>query len=43
VPRARLDGLADRIGAMMTAEGFLRTGPEHGLEAFFGAVLARRP
>ena len=27
---------------METEEGYLRTSPQHGLEAFFGAILERR-
>jgi hypothetical protein len=27
---------------MQTDEGYLRTSPEHGLEAFFGAILMKR-
>lgn len=35
-------GVIDAIARMHTPEGFLRTSPVHGLEAFFGAVLERR-
>jgi len=38
----QIDGLAPAIAAMRTAEGFLRTTPRHGLEAFFGAIMQRR-
>jgi 16S rRNA (cytosine967-C5)-methyltransferase len=38
----QIDGLAPAIAAMRTAEGFLRTTPRHGLEAFFGAVMQRK-
>jgi 16S rRNA (cytosine967-C5)-methyltransferase len=35
--------LLDALRALISADGFLRTSPvEHGLEAFFGAVLHRR-
>jgi 16S rRNA (cytosine967-C5)-methyltransferase len=30
------------LAQMRTSDGYLRTSPEHGLEAFFGAVLERR-
>ncbi|HXG88250.1 MAG TPA: 16S rRNA (cytosine(967)-C(5))-methyltransferase RsmB [Vicinamibacterales bacterium] len=41
----RVDGLAELPGdlrEMATPEGYLRTSAQHGLEAFFGAVLTRR-
>jgi 16S rRNA (cytosine967-C5)-methyltransferase len=34
-------GLEDVIARMATPEGYLRTTPEHGLEAFFAAILRR--
>ena len=34
--------LPDIITRMATPAGFLRTGPEHGLEAFFGAILRKK-
>jgi 16S rRNA (cytosine967-C5)-methyltransferase len=42
VPLAAVDGLSASIVEMSTPEGFLRTTPREGLEAFFGAVLERR-
>ncbi len=42
VPLPGLAGLDTRIRALATAEGFLRTAPTDGLEAFFGAVLEKR-
>jgi 16S rRNA (cytosine967-C5)-methyltransferase len=42
VPLAALDSQPARIVALSTAEGYLRTDPTHGLEAFFGAVLEKR-
>ena len=36
-------GLAPSITAMQTVEGYLRTNPAFGLEAFFGAILQKRP
>jgi 16S rRNA (cytosine967-C5)-methyltransferase len=41
VPLSRI-GLAPAIARMETPDGYLRTSPEQGLEAFFGAVLERR-
>jgi 16S rRNA (cytosine967-C5)-methyltransferase len=35
-------GVAPAIARMVTREGYLRTSPEHGLEAFFGAILRKR-
>ncbi len=35
-------GLPPTITAMQTDEGYLRTSPEYGLEAFFGAILLKR-
>jgi 16S rRNA (cytosine967-C5)-methyltransferase len=31
------------IAGLRTPEGYLRTSPDHQLEAFFGAILQRRP
>jgi len=42
VPVSRLPDLAAPIRAMATADGYLRTTPLHGLEAFFGAILEKR-
>jgi 16S rRNA (cytosine967-C5)-methyltransferase len=39
---AALGGVADEIRLMATPDGYLRTSPIHGLEAFFGAVLQKR-
>jgi 16S rRNA (cytosine967-C5)-methyltransferase len=39
IPLASLTHLSAAIKSMATPEGFLRTTPVHGLEAFFGAVL----
>ncbi len=41
VPLEALVGLLSTIAAMATPEGYLRTTPLAGLEAFFGAVLQR--
>jgi 16S rRNA (cytosine967-C5)-methyltransferase len=35
-------GVGAVISRMQTPEGYLRTSPEHGLEAFFGAILEKR-
>lgn len=35
-------GLSDAIAAMETPQGYFRSSPLEGLEAFFGAVLVRR-
>ena len=42
VPLTRLAALAGDIADMSTSDGYLRTTPHDGLEAFFGAVLERR-
>jgi len=42
LPLRNLSNLTDTIRAMTTPEGYLRTTPLHGLEAFFGAVLERQ-
>jgi 16S rRNA (cytosine967-C5)-methyltransferase len=42
VPLGRLASLRPEIAEMETTEGYLRTSPLDGLEAFFGAVLERR-
>ena len=42
LPLARLPALSPDIADMATADGYLRTTPLDGLEAFFGAVLERR-
>jgi 16S rRNA (cytosine967-C5)-methyltransferase len=42
VPLTRLASLAGNIADMSTADGYLRTTPHDGLEAFFGAVVERR-
>jgi 16S rRNA (cytosine967-C5)-methyltransferase len=39
IPLASLSHLSEEIKSMATPEGYLRTTPAHGLEAFFGAVL----
>jgi 16S rRNA (cytosine967-C5)-methyltransferase len=36
------DSGLDGAISMVTAEGYLRTNPDHGLEMFFGAILRRR-
>lgn len=41
VPLSRLAGLDPRVRALATDDGFLRTAPTDGLEAFFGAVLEK--
>jgi 16S rRNA (cytosine967-C5)-methyltransferase len=41
VPLDRIDGLWAPVVRLMTPEGYLRTAPRHGLEAFFGAALQR--
>ncbi|MGQ0732671.1 MAG: 16S rRNA (cytosine(967)-C(5))-methyltransferase RsmB [Acidobacteriota bacterium] len=41
VPLTAVSGLSPVIVAMSTTEGYLRTTPLEGLEAFFGAVLER--
>ncbi len=43
LPVPRLTTLSERILRMATSRGFLRTTPVDGLEAFFGAVLEKRP
>jgi 16S rRNA (cytosine967-C5)-methyltransferase len=35
-------GLGPALERLQTAEGYLRTNPVHGLEAFFGAVLTKK-
>ena len=42
VHRLAAGGLPRPIMQMQTSEGYLRTSPEHGLEAFFGAILVKR-
>jgi 16S rRNA (cytosine967-C5)-methyltransferase len=42
VPMPAIDALPAALARMSTAEGYLRTTPKEGLEAFFGAVLERR-
>jgi 16S rRNA (cytosine967-C5)-methyltransferase len=39
---AAVDAVRPAIRRMLTPEGYLRTSPTHGLEAFFGAALTRR-
>lgn len=41
VPLSRIDRLPPGLAALATPEGFLRTSPLDGLEAFFAAVLQR--
>ena len=36
-------GVPPQIARMETKEGYLRTTPAHGLEAFFGAILLKHP
>jgi 16S rRNA (cytosine967-C5)-methyltransferase len=42
VPLTAIDALPAALSRMSTSEGYLRTTPREGLEAFFGAVLERR-
>ncbi|MGE0043310.1 MAG: 16S rRNA (cytosine(967)-C(5))-methyltransferase RsmB [Vicinamibacterales bacterium] len=43
LPLGELPGLPAAVGTLATGEGYLRTSPPRdGLEAFFGAVLARK-
>lgn len=43
LPLATLEDLPAGVATMATSDGYLRTTPRHGLEAFFGAVLERAP
>jgi 16S rRNA (cytosine967-C5)-methyltransferase len=42
IPLTQLSALPANIADMATSDGYLRTTPHDGLEAFFGAVLERR-
>jgi 16S rRNA (cytosine967-C5)-methyltransferase len=42
MPLPHLAAVAADIADMATSDGYLRTTPHDGLEAFFGAVLERR-
>ncbi|MBA3271505.1 MAG: hypothetical protein H0T71_13445, partial [Acidobacteria bacterium] len=41
LPLEEVEGLSPRVLAMGTRDGYLRTTPAHGLEAFFGAVIEK--